>query len=30
MAVEDSLLKTTDTPSTGSIMNKNNDQEVGQ
>jgi hypothetical protein len=30
IAVEDNLLKTTDVPSTGSIMNKNNDQEVRQ
>jgi len=30
MTVEDNLLKTTDEPSTGRIMNKNNDQEVRQ
>jgi hypothetical protein len=29
-AVEDNLLKTTDAPSTGSITNKYNDQEVRQ
>ena len=30
ITVEDYLLKTTDAPSTGSIMNKYNDQEVRQ
>jgi hypothetical protein len=30
IAVEDNILKTTDAPFTGNIMNKNNDQEVRQ